>query len=133
MVSNTGWISFGEIEMTRRTSAVAACSSRASTSSRVSRTTSASGPEADELLWRAAFGALPLFSANVFRRRVLTGSPPALERRLIAYPWLRTRYRSGSNFSTLEVAGLWLQALVVEPSVMSATGQSRSCHDVHVT
>src|SRR5204862_3250926 len=65
---------------------VAVCCSRASTSSRVSRTTSASGPEADELLWRTAFGALPLFSANVFRRRALTGSPPALERRLIAFP-----------------------------------------------
>jgi len=33
---------------------------------------------------RTAFGALRRFSVTVLRRRVLTGSPPALERRLIA-------------------------------------------------
>ena len=55
-------------------------------SSRVSRATSVSWPAADELRRRTAFGALRRFRATVLRRRVLTGSPPALERRLIAFP-----------------------------------------------
>jgi hypothetical protein len=44
----------------------------------VSRTTSVSWPEADELLWRTAFGAFAL------RLRALVGLLLALERRLIA-------------------------------------------------
>src|SRR6516165_8934338 len=63
-----------------RTSAVAACCSRASSSSRRSRTTSVSWPEADELLWRTAFGAFALWL------RALVGLLLALERRRIAHP-----------------------------------------------
>src|SRR5215831_8134773 len=84
MASNTGWISCGEIEMTRRTSAVAACNSRASFRSRVSRTTSISWPEAVELLWRTGLRVFAL------RLRALVGLLLALERRRIAHPRLRT-------------------------------------------
>ena len=45
-----------------------------------------SRPEVEELQGRTALGKLPRFGATVFRRRVLAGSPPALERRLIALP-----------------------------------------------
>src|SRR5271155_6102129 len=64
--------------MTLNTSAVAVCRSNAASSSRLSRTTSVSSRAAEDLSRCAAF---------VLRRRVLTGLPPALERRLIASPW----------------------------------------------
>src|SRR5262249_16094905 len=76
--SNTGRSSTGEALMVLRTSAVAVCCSCASCSSRRSRATSVSWPEADELLWRAAFGAFAL------RLRALVGLLLALERRRIA-------------------------------------------------
>src|SRR5215472_3130796 len=76
----TGSSSPGDPPMTRNTSLVAACCSNASLSSRRSRTTSVSWPEADELLWRTAFGAFAL------RLRALVGLLLALERRLIAFP-----------------------------------------------
>src|SRR6516165_835643 len=66
------------------TSAVALCCSSASSSSRRSRTTSVPWPEADELLWRTAFGAFALWL------RALVGLLLALERRRIAHPRLRT-------------------------------------------
>src|SRR6516162_8204095 len=48
-----------------------------------------------------------LLRAAVFRRRVLTGSPPALDRRLIASPRLRTEHYS-TDISTLVTAQtLW--------------------------
>jgi hypothetical protein len=52
----------------------------------VSRATSVSWLAAEGLRRRTAFGASRRFSVTVLRRRVLTGSPPALERRLIAFP-----------------------------------------------
>ena len=46
---------------------------------------------------RTAFGALPPFSVIAFRRRALIGSPPALERRLIASPCAKDKACSGSD------------------------------------
>ena len=69
--------------MAPRTSEVALCCSNASFSSRASRATSASWPAADELRRRADLGALRRFTVTALRRRALTGSPPAVERRLI--------------------------------------------------
>src|SRR5262249_52016052 len=66
--------------MTLSTSAVAACCSRASISSRMSRTTSVSWPEAAELRWRPAFRGFAL------RVRALAPVLLALERRRIAHP-----------------------------------------------
>src|SRR5215469_14956818 len=66
--------------MSLSTSAVALCCSSKSSSSRRSRTTSVSWPEADELLWRTAFGAFAL------RLRALVGLLLARERRRIAHP-----------------------------------------------
>ena len=72
--------------MTRNTSAVAFSRSSASSRSRVSRATSVSWPEAQELLRRAAFRVFAL------RRRALVGSLLALERRRIAFhPRLKLR------------------------------------------
>jgi hypothetical protein len=45
-----------------------------------------SWPEVEDFRGRAALGKLRRFGATVFWRRVLAGSPPALERRLIAFP-----------------------------------------------
>ena len=66
--------------MIPRTSEVAACCSCASFSSRVSRATSVSWPEADELLWR------PALRVSALRLRALASLLLALERRLIAFP-----------------------------------------------
>ena len=70
--------------MTLSTSAVATCCSCASFSSRASRATSVSGPV--ELRDRTAIGALRRFGVIVLRRCDLVDLPPALERRLIAFP-----------------------------------------------
>ena len=43
-------------------------------------------PEVEGFRGRTALGKLRRLNATVFRRRVLAGSPPALERRLIAVP-----------------------------------------------
>src|SRR5499427_9895329 len=67
----------GEFEIRRKISLIA-------DSSRVSRTTSVSWPEAEELLWRTAFRVLAL------RLRALAGLLLALERRRIAHPKART-------------------------------------------
>ena len=72
--------------MTWSTSDVAVCCSNASFSSRVSRATSVSWLAAEGLRRDAAFSALRRFSFTALRRRVLTGLPPALERRLTASP-----------------------------------------------
>jgi hypothetical protein len=69
--------------MTWSTSAVAVCRSNDAFSSRVSRATSVSWPAADELRRRADLVALRRFIVAALRRRVLTCSPPALERRFI--------------------------------------------------
>src|SRR6516164_8068796 len=82
--------------MSLSTSAVALCCSSASSSSRRSRTTAVSWPEADELLWRTAFGAFAL------RLRALVGlllAPPGGEndlqaRRSACYGWQRTHQES---------------------------------------
>ena len=70
--------------MTRSTSALAACSSRASVSSPVSRVTSISYRTAGDLRWRPTVDALRRFRIAVLRRRALAGSRPSLERLLIA-------------------------------------------------
>ena len=86
MLVSTGSRSPGKPLMTRSTSDVAVSRSRASLSSRVRRVTSVSLPAVDELERATAFGALRRFRSGVLRRRPLTGSPPALERRFIASP-----------------------------------------------
>ena len=73
-------------------SAVAVCCSSASSRSRVSRATFVSSPPADELR-----GAQPLANAALSRCRLaalrFSWFAPALERRRIAAPRLRTRHR----------------------------------------
>src|SRR5262249_49880761 len=78
MAPSADWRSVGELEIIRSTSEVAVSRSSASSRSRRSRTTSVSWPEADEQLWRTAFGAFAL------RLRALVLL--ALERRRIAHP-----------------------------------------------
>src|SRR5262249_53351206 len=80
MAPSADWRSVGELEIIRSTSEVAVSRSSASSRSRRSRTTSVSWPEADELLWRTAFGAFAL------RLRALASLLLALERRRIAHP-----------------------------------------------
>src|SRR5262245_41336764 len=59
----------------------------------MSRATFLSSRAADELRERTAFAAMRLLRVAVFRRCALVGSPPALDRRRIAAPQLRTRHR----------------------------------------
>src|SRR5262249_203586 len=86
--------------MMLRTSAVAVSCCRASFSSLVSRATFVSSRAADELLGRATFDVTPLFCAPVLGRSAFAGSPPALDRRRIAAPRLRTRHRGEIQTST---------------------------------
>jgi hypothetical protein len=79
-VSSTLCKSNTERLITLSASAVAACCSRASLSSRASLRTSVSGTRAKELLWRAAFKDFTL------RLRALANLLLALERRRIAHP-----------------------------------------------
>src|SRR6516165_3462815 len=85
--------------MTLSTSAVAACCSRASISSRVRRAISASCPLSEEL--PPATGAVRRSDTSALRPRVLSGSPPALERRRIAHP-----KGSGLRFQSGITAGI---------------------------
>src|SRR5262249_24808240 len=54
----------------------------------------------DDLREHTTFGAKRLLRATVFRRGALVGSPPALDRRRIAAPRLRTRRRGEIQTST---------------------------------
>jgi hypothetical protein len=83
-LSKTSARSPGELEITLSISNVAVCCSRASFSSRLRSSSCFRRLAAEELRRRMAFGALRRFSVIILRRRVLAGSPPALERRLIA-------------------------------------------------
>ena len=83
MVANTCCRSPWEIEITLRTSDVAAWCSRASFSSRV-RLAASPSSAVDELRRGTALGALRRFGSGVLRRRPLIGSLPALERLFIA-------------------------------------------------
>src|SRR5262249_37034460 len=84
IVRNTNSRLSGDLEIRRKISAFAASRSSASSRSRVSRTTSVSWPEADELLWRTPFR---VFAS---RLRPVATLLLALERRRIAHPRLRT-------------------------------------------
>ena len=81
------------LEMTRSTRPSPSAAASASSRSRVSRATFVSSRAADELRGRTAFGVMRLLRAPVLRRCAFAGSPPALERRRIAAPRLRTRHR----------------------------------------
>jgi hypothetical protein len=82
-----------------RISDVAVCCCLASLNSRVSRAMFVSLPTADELRRRTSFGAAPVLRATFLRRRALTGSPPALGRRLIASPYARDKASSRPTLS----------------------------------
>jgi hypothetical protein len=82
--------------MILRTSAVAACCSRASLSSRVSRATGVIWSIRDGLRRGGVLGALRPFRFNVMRGRALAGLLAALERFFIASTRaIGTRHRSG--------------------------------------
>ena len=101
--------------MTLSTSAVARCCWSAASRSRVSRATFVPSRTADDLR-EGAVGARRLLRAPVLRRCALVCSPPALERRRIAAPRLRTRHRGkiqtstpGDGSSQFEWAGVRLK------------------------
>src|SRR5215467_8144073 len=131
-VSRTDRRSVRERATTPRISLVVLCWSCASCSSQVSRATSVSWPEADELLWRTAFGAFAL------RLRALASLLLALERRRIAHPQgLGLRRYSKSITAGIcgrrnGVQGFNLRGSNLEPLV-SALGRSRHCCPVGLT
>src|SRR5258706_13921335 len=101
---------------------VAVCRASASFNSRLRASTCSCGSTAEGARSDVAFSALRRFGLNVLRRRVLTGSLPALERRFIASPEAqeRTSYRikrglKGGSCVVLRLcrrlrpAGLWLR------------------------
>src|SRR5215469_12805758 len=75
---NTNSRSPGDCEIRRKTTEVAVSRSNASSRSRVRRASSVS--------WLTDSGALRRFGVTALWRCDLAGSPPALERRLIAFP-----------------------------------------------
>src|SRR6516165_10950215 len=93
MVANTCCRSPWELEITLRTSEVAACCSRASFSSRV-RLAASFSSAVNELRRATAFGALRRFGSGVFRRR---RSPPDLDRLFIASLVSRSMARAESG------------------------------------
>jgi len=74
--------------MSFSTSAVAVCCSRASFNSRLSRAIPAAGLAPEDMRRRTALCPLRRFRVAALWGRVLTGFPPAPERRLIASPVL---------------------------------------------
>ena len=116
MDANTGCRSPGELEITRSTSDVAVCCSRASFRSRVSRATSASWIGADE---GAFFDASRRFVFSASRPRALDALPLALERLFIGFP-RRLRGIVAGRRATLEVAALgWAASLASLQFVMA--------------
>jgi hypothetical protein len=83
ITSRTRWTSIGELEIIRRTSAVADCCSNASFSSRVSRATSPSLTAAEEV---KRVASLRRFSFAALGLRALAGSRLTLERLFIGSP-----------------------------------------------
>src|SRR5262245_8100749 len=77
-----------EFEIRRRISRIA-------DSSLASRAASDSWLAADELRGRVVSARLRPFRVAAFRRRDLIDAAPALERRLIALPWLNRTHHSG--------------------------------------
>src|SRR5215470_528593 len=97
IVSNTGWASAGDRRIMLSTSLVAVCCSRASSNSRVSRSTSVSWLATEEFRRRATFGALRRVSA--LWRCALIALRPVLPRRLIVAPEAQTCNGSSSPCS----------------------------------
>ena len=89
--SKTDFKSPGEELMTLRISDAADSCSNASSRSWASRAAFVSRLAAEERLRPAAFDAARRFGVTALRRLVLTGSPPAPERRFIAFPYTRDR------------------------------------------
>src|SRR6516164_4691345 len=79
--------------MTLGTSAVARRCWSASSRSRASRSTFVASRAADDLRERTTVGALRLLRVTAFGPCALGDLPPALDRRRIATPRLRTRHR----------------------------------------
>src|SRR6516162_1171443 len=93
IASNTGWASAGDRRIMLSTSLVAVCCSSASSRSRASRAIFALSPATDELRLCVTFRAMRLLRAAAFGACALGDLPPALDRRRIAAPRLRTRHR----------------------------------------
>src|SRR5215472_12014551 len=124
--------------MILRTCAVALCCSSASSRSRVRRATcvSRSGAGAPR---PGAFGTLRGFGVTVLRRRVLGGSRPALERRLIASLKAQDHANCGAEWSDYSRdlrPAEWGPTVILRGNNlqdrMSALGQKRTLHQVRV-
>jgi len=79
-------VSVGELEIALNTSEVALCCSNASSRSRLSSAIVVLSLVLEGLRRPLTLGALKRLGVAAFRRRVLIGLPPALERRRIASP-----------------------------------------------
>jgi hypothetical protein len=79
------------------------------------------------------FGALPRFRAAVLRRRVLTGSPPALERRLIASPEAQDKASCRLKIAYWKVDGFVSSGRSVNVRFGSKADMNRSNRDVRFT
>src|SRR6516225_5635672 len=116
--------------MTCSTLEVAACSSSASCSSRVRRATSASWPAIiEELRAPTDSGALHRFGVTALWRCGLARSPPALERRLIAFP--KAQDKALGQISTLEVARHALKYGMLTATAPAASPRSPRCVALH--
>src|SRR5215472_12998784 len=118
-VSSTALRSKVERPIVLRTLAVAACCSRASSSSRRSCAISLSWLAADELRGRAASVPLERFGAAGLRRRDLTEL--ALERRRIAHPkGLGLRRFSSRDYSRVLRPAEWGPTVICAATILRA-------------
>src|SRR6516164_696573 len=102
----------GEFEIRRKISLIA-------DSSRVSRTTSVSWPEAEELLWRTAFRVFAL------RLRPVATLLLALERRRIAHPkGLGLRRFSKWHYSRDLRSAKWVSKAILRSAILSLVAAS---------
>src|SRR5262249_7502276 len=114
----------GDALITRNTSAVAFSRSSASSRSRVRRATFVSSRAADELRGRTAFGAMRALRAAAFGACALRDLPPALDRRRIAAPRLRTGHLA-LNLAHMEGPGPMVHEVVIKP--LGAAGRHGPC------
>ena len=119
MTWKTGSSPAGEELMTRSTSAVAFCCSSASSRSRLNSATFLFRSAADDLRWCATFGAVRRFGVAAFRRRDVTDAEPALERRRIAHPRLRTTPIFKGDYSTDLRLAKWGSGSVCTAAILS--------------
>src|SRR6516164_8472765 len=116
MAWKIGFNSPGDVLMMRNTSADAVSRSSASSRSRLNSATFASLPATEELRRCTDFDALRRLGVVVLRRCNFADLPPALERRLIAFPKAQDKASCRLKIAHWNVDGVSLAQVVKRPA-----------------